>query len=57
MQIIKQNVVTVMNRLNVYHEQTEPLKDYYAAIGKLRTVEGQEKVEDTTALVLGALEN
>ncbi len=48
---------TVMNRLNVYHEQTEPLKEYYAAQGKLLTVEGQDKVEDTTALVLRALEN
>ena len=46
-----------MNRLNVYHEQTEPLKEYYAAQGKLLTVEGQDKVEDTTALVLRALEN
>ncbi|MBQ3817372.1 MAG: adenylate kinase [Clostridia bacterium] len=48
---------TVLNRLNVYHEQTEPLKDYYKAAGKLVTVEGQDKVEDTTALVLSALEN
>ena len=48
---------TVMNRLNVYHEQTEPLKEYYAAQGKLLTVEGQDKVEGTTALVLRALEN
>lgn len=48
---------TVMNRLNVYHEQTEPLKEYYAAQSKLLIVEGQDKVEDTTALVLGALEN
>ena len=47
---------TVMNRLNVYHEQTEPLKDFYKAKGKLLTVEGQDKVEDTTALVLKALE-
>ena len=46
---------TVLNRLNVYHEQTEPLKDYYRAVGKLLTVEGQEEVKDTTALVLGAL--
>lgn len=46
---------TVLNRLNVYHEQTEPLKDYYRAAGKLITVEGQEEVKDTTALVLGAL--
>ena len=48
---------TVMNRLNVYHEQTEPLKDYYAKAGKLLTVEGQQGIEDTTALVLRALES
>ena len=48
---------TVLNRLNVYHEQTEPLKDYYKNCGKLLCVEGQDKVEDTTRLVLNALEN
>lgn len=48
---------TVMNRLHVYHEQTEPLKDYYRNCGKLITVEGQEEVKDTTRLVLDALEN
>lgn len=48
---------TVKNRLNVYHEQTEPLKDYYRAGGKLLTVEGQDEVADTTRLVLEALEN
>ena len=48
---------TVKNRLNVYHEQTEPLKDFYKSCGKLITVEGQDKVEDTTRLVLDALEN
>jgi adenylate kinase family enzyme len=29
---------------------------YYESKGKLRTVEGQEKVEDTTELTLEALE-
>ena len=48
---------TVLNRLGIYHEQTEPLKDYYKAAGKLLMVEGQDKVEDTTRLVLAALEN
>ena len=47
---------TVLERLAVYHEQTEPLKDFYAARGKLAVVEGQEEVADTTALVLKALE-
>ena len=47
---------TVRERLHVYHEQTEPLKDYYAACGKLFIVEGQEEVADTTKLTLAALE-
>ena len=46
---------TVLNRLNIYHEQTEPLKDYYNKQNKLLIVEGQEDVKDTTALVLKAL--
>jgi adenylate kinase len=45
----------VKSRLDVYHESTEPLKDFYAAKGVLRLVEGQEKLEDTTALTLAAL--
>lgn len=48
---------TVLDRLKVYHEQTEPLKDFYAKKGKLRIVEGQEKVEDTTAETFRALED
>ncbi len=47
---------TVLERLRVYHEQTEPLIAYYQAKGKLRVVEGQEAVADTTALTLKALE-
>lgn len=47
---------TVRERLHVYHEQTEPLKDYYAACGKLFIVEGQEEVADTTRLTLAAIE-
>lgn len=46
---------TVLNRLKTFHETTEPLKDYYAAKGLLITVEGREKVEDTTAAVMSAL--
>ena len=46
---------TVTNRLKTYHSQTEPLKEYYAAKGLLVTVEGQEEVADTTALVFEAL--
>ena len=46
----------VKSRLDIYHESTEPLKDFYAAKGLLRLVEGQEKLEDTTARTLAALE-
>lgn len=48
---------TVLDRLNVYHSQTEPLKDFYEKKGILRIVEGQEEVADTTALTLKALED
>ena len=47
---------TVRERLQVYHEQTEPLKGYYAQSGKLYIVEGQEEVADTTRLTLAAVE-
>ena len=47
---------TVRKRLETFHAQTEPLKDYYAAKGILVTVEGREEVEDTTAAVLAALD-
>lgn len=46
---------TVQNRLATYHSQTEPLKEFYAKKGLLVTVEGQEEVADTTALVFEAL--
>ncbi|MBO5447747.1 MAG: adenylate kinase [Ruminococcus sp.] len=46
---------TVISRLETYHKSTAPLKDYYAAQGKLVTVEGQDTVEGTSVLVLEAL--
>ena len=48
---------TVLDRLDIYHKQTEPLKSFYAQSGKLKIVEGQEEVKDTSALVLAALED
>ena len=47
---------TVKARLKVYHEQTEPLKDYYKRQGKLYTVDGQEDVAETTKLTLQTIE-
>lgn len=46
---------TVRKRLETFHAQTEPLKEYYGAKGILLTVEGREEVEDTSAAVLAAL--
>ncbi len=46
---------TVISRLKVYHDQTEPLIDFYGKKGKLVTVAGQDKVEDTTKEVVKAL--
>ena len=47
---------TVKSHLDVYHSETEPLKDYYEKQGKLTVVEGQEEIEDTTRLLIEALE-
>lgn len=48
---------TVLARLKEYHEMTEPLKGFYDKLGKLKVVEGQEDVSDTTSLVFAALED
>ena len=46
---------TVRNRLGIYHESTEILKDYYAQQNKLCLVEGNQSIEDTFRDVLKAL--
>ena len=48
---------TVLDRLVEYHKMTEPLKGFYENLGKLKVVEGQEDVADTTKLVFAALED
>lgn len=48
---------TVLDRLVEYHKMTEPLKGFYENLGKLKVVEGQENVADTTKLVFAALED
>lgn len=47
----------IADRLRTYHEQTEPLKDYYASKGRMKIVIGQEKVEDTTRLTDEAIDS
>lgn len=46
---------TIFKRLETYHEQTEPLKEFYLNKGKLKLVMGQDSVEDTTKEALNAL--
>ena len=45
----------VKSRLVVYHNETEPLKEYYGKKGLVKTIIGQEKLEDTTKLTLSTL--
>lgn len=46
---------TVKNRLKVYHEQTEPLKDFYEKLGVLKLVDGNQPIEAATGDILAAL--
>jgi len=46
---------TVRRRLEVYHEQTEVLKDFYAKLGKLRLVEGNQTIEGACEDILTAI--
>ena len=43
------------HRLATYHEQTEPLKDYYGAQGKLKSIDGAQGIEQTKILACQAL--
>jgi len=47
---------TVLNRLKTYHNQTQPLIQYYENVGKLVVVTGADEVEETSARVMKALE-
>ncbi len=46
----------VKERLRVYHETTEQLKDYYEREGLLKLVDGLQGVADTTRSVMAAIE-
>ena len=46
---------TVKDRLEVYHRETEPLKDFYAERGLLKSVENQPSVEETLQAILKVL--
>ncbi len=46
---------TVKNRLTVYHQQTQPLIDFYQAKGILKTVDGTVDMKDVFAAIVAIL--
>lgn len=47
----------IRNRLRIYHEQTEPLKDYYDKQGLLVTVDATRGIPEVTEDVLHSLDH
>ncbi len=48
---------TILARLAIYHDQTQPLIDFYRQRNKLAEVEGAEEVRETTERVFKVLED
>lgn len=48
---------TVRERLHVYHEQTEPLVEFYRGRGILRCVDGTQELDDAAAEIFDILRN
>lgn len=46
---------TVSKRLQVYHASTEVLKDFYAKLGRLKTVNGSQSIEGANEDILKAI--
>lgn len=46
---------TIRKRLEVYHDQTEPLINFYKEKGKLFSFDGTKAIEETTAEIISAL--
>lgn len=51
------NEATVRERLVVYHTETKPLIGYYAAKGKLHTIDGELPIEDVKQRINAILES
>ena len=46
---------TVLNRLNVYHEQTAPLVDYYQKKGNLKVIDGAQDMDTIFESILAVV--
>ena len=46
---------TVRERLRIFHEKTEPLREFYSRRGKLKSVDNQPSIEATTEVIVEAL--
>ena len=46
---------TVLNRLNIYHQQTQPLIDYYSAKGVMKEVDGTVDMNDVFDAIVAIL--
>ncbi len=49
------NEETIKSRLDVYHQRTEPLIEYYRSRGRLRTVDADGSIDDVYGRLLGVL--
>ncbi len=47
---------TVLNRLKVYHDQTQPLIQFYETKGVLKIVDGTQAMEDVFQSIIAILE-
>lgn len=51
------NEETINNRLKVYHQQTEPLKEHYKGKGKYMQINGQGSIDDIFADISSKIDN
>lgn len=51
------NIDTIKKRLEVYHEQTSPLRDYYTAEGKYHAIDGNAAVEKVFEDIVKSLDS
>ena len=49
------NIDTIKERLNVYHQRTAPLRDYYKKQGKYLAVNGNGTVDEISEYIESAL--